>query len=881
MRELLRRLVNLLRRRREDAELAEEIAFHRAMHEQTLEADGETPAVAASAAQRALGNDLAARERSRDVWIPPWFQDIGQDVRFAARMLVKHRWFTAAAIIALGLGIGANTTVFTLVNAITWRGLPVAEPHRIVTVFSFDQGGRQVGVSYPDFRDWQNATSSFDELAAMSGAVVNIGDADRAPDRLNAPFISWNAFGLLGDRPVLGREFREDDDRPGAPAVIILGHHVWRDRYGADAGVIGRTVTVNGQPTVVIGVMAEGFQFPALADAWRPLGLVPDIEASPRGARNLRVFGKLAANASRREAAAEVNSIAARLALAYPDTNTGVRVTVEPFTGRADEPFLLAMYVAVSFVLLIACANVASLLLARASQRTREIAMRGALGAPRWRVVRQLLVESLMMATLAAGLGLLFAKLGMWLFVGDTDPTFIAYWVHWTMDARVYMFLTVAAVTTLLLFGIVPALTMSRGVRGETLKEGGRTSTSGARRLRSTSVLLVAELALTVVLLAGAGLMTRSLLAMQAGDEAIESARLLTAGITPSAEKYATPDQRIALMAHLDSRLRAIPALASATVTSHLPFVGAASRRLSIEGEDERAIAQRPVVLSVTIGDRYFETLELRLLQGREFTTLDGTAGHETIIVNRAFATRFFPNQDPLGRRIRLADPAAGGDPGVWATIVGVAPTIRQQPQQQTVQAVAYLPLQTMLRAPALGSLTLMVRTDAEPAALTGMLRDELRQIDPDLAVSKIQPLGYYAHLSTWTHRLFSRIFSVFAGVALLLSAVGLFAVTAFAVSQRTQEVGVRMALGARRGQVLWLFARQTVARAVAGLILGFSGAIAVGTLLQGLLVQTSPTDLVMLTSTALLLLIAVAAATVIPVRRAMRLDPVAALRHE
>lgn len=881
MRELLRRLAYLLRYRRQGDDMAEELDVHRAMAQTAFEASGATPRQAAVAARRALGNDLSAREQAHDVWVPAWFQDIGQDLRFAVRLLLKERGFTAAAVIALALGIGANTAVFTLVNAITWRGLPVDEPHRIVTVYAVDQNGRQLGASFPEFKDWLGASQTFDGLAATSRAIVNIGDADRAPDRIEASYLSWNAFRLLGKRPVLGRDFIEEDDRTGAPSVIILGYHVWRDRYGSDANILGRVIGVGGRPATVIGVMAEGFQFPVMADAWQPLALAPGLQPERRDARGLRVFGKLAQSAGMSRAAAEVNGIASRLAVEYPATNASIRAGVEPFTGTASEGFLIAMYAAVAFVLLIACANVASLLIARAARRAREMALRSALGASRWRVTRQLLVESLLMAVMAAALGLLFARLGLRVFVGDTDPTAIAYWVRWTMDGRVYVFLAVTALATFVLFGVVPALQLSRGQSADTLKEGGRTSTSGAGSRRTTTVLLVAELALTLILLVGASLMTRSLLAMQERDMVIDASHLLTAGVTPSTQTYPTPEQRAQFVARLEDRLRAIPILASVTLTSNLPFMGAPSRRLAIAGQDERPVAQQPIVSVVTIGSGYFETLGLSMVLGRSFTATDGTAGHDTVVVNRALASRFVANQDPIGRRIRLTNPTASAGTASWAIIVGVAPTVRQQPQQQLVESVAYVPMAAALRSELPANIALIVRTDVEPAALAGTLREELRHLDPDLAVSRILPLEHYVRQSRWTHRTFSRIFGVFAGVALMLSAVGLYAVTAYAVGQRTQEIGVRMALGAQRTDVMWLFGRQTAVRLIVGLGIGLGGAVGVGTLLRGLLVQTSPTDPAMLLSAAVVLVLAAVVATLIPVRRAMRVDPITALRHD
>lgn len=874
---MLRRLWHLLRARQHDVDLQEELAAHRTMLQEQFEADGASARDAATSAQRTMGNDLAARERARDVWVMPWLQDIGSDIRFAARLLLKERVFSIAAVVVLALGIGANTTVFTLVYGINWRGLPVAEPERVVVVYPFDQSGRRQSTSYPEFQDWLAATQTFEGLAALSTAMVNLGDEGRAPDRVMVTHASWNAFRLLGDRPVLGRDFVREDDAVGADPVMLIGYHVWRDRYASAPDVIGRTITVDGRPVVIIGVMAEGMQFPAMSDAWMPIGQTPAAAAMQRATRNLRIFGRVAAGAGMAEATAEVNGIAARLAVDYPDTNKDVRVALEPFTGRANEPFLYAMFAAVGFVLCIACANVASLLLARAAHRSQEIALRGALGASRWRVVRQLLVESLMMAVLAAGLGMLLGRVGMWLFVGDTDPRGIAYWVDWSMDGRVFTFLAIAATATFLLFGVTPALVLSRGMRGEALKEAGRGNARSSRR--STNALLVVELALTVVLLTGATLMTRSLLAMDVRDRVIDSSQLVTASVTPPTRKYPTPEQRLAFLRQLEERLRGMPMVSAATLASNLPFVSGSSRRLTIEGRDDGA-PQPPTVLSVTVGDGYFETLGLPIVAGRTFTALDGTEGHDSVIVNRAFAARFFVNQDPIGQRIRLANPNAK-DVAAVMTIVGVSPTVRQQPQSQTIDAVAYVPFRSAMRGEAPVSMSLIVRTTATPDAVVGTLREELRQLDPDLALSKIEALDVAVRSARWTHRLFSRVFTVFAGIALLLSAVGLYAVIAYAVGQRTQEIGVRMALGAQRGDVAWLFARRACVQLAVGLAVGLAGALGLGTLLGGLLVETRPTDPITLVIVVGALIAASVVATMVPVRRALRLDPVAALRHE
>ena len=811
--------------------------------------------------------------------------NLWQDVRFAVRLLVKDRWFTAVAALALALGIGVNATVFTFVNAVLIRGLPINDPDRVMVVGTRDGRNRDRGMSYPDFDDYRRATRAFSGMAAYSGQTMNVSDEGRAPERFQGPYISANAFKLIGQPLLLGRDFLPEDDRPGAAAVVILGNGVWKNRYGSDRSVIGRAVKINEVPAIVIGVMPEGFKFPDNADLWLPLAQMPRLSDQKRDNRNLDTFGRMADGVTRPQAQAELNTIAAKLRADYPDTNKDVTASVMTFNERSNggpiKLVFLSLMGAVAFVLLIACANVANLLLARSAARAREMSVRISLGATRWRIVRQRLVERVLLSIISGvfGLGLAFA--GVRMFDAATQDVGKPYWIEFTMDAQVLAFFAAVCLGTGIVFGLAPALHVSKTDLNEVLKEGGRSGSSGVRTRRWTSVLIVAELALTMVLLAGAGLMMRSFLTLYRLDVGVETSHLLTMRLSLPSQKYATADQRRAFFDRLDQRLSGVAGVRGATITTNMPLGGGNSRLLEIDGRPLAAGEQAPTVTSLTIGPRYFETLGLQLMRGRGFDDVDGTAGHETAIINQQFATLHFASEDPIGRRIKLTNdgPVPPGTPAPgWATIVGISPTIRQRNlQEPQPDPVAYLPL----KAQSPGFAMLLIRTPADPASLTSLIREEVRTVDPDLPLFGIRTMDQQLAQNRWAFRVFGTMFAIFAFIALALSAVGLYAVTAYSVSQRTQEIGVRMALGAQAAQVWWLVVRRGLVQLAIGLSLGLAGALGVGQLLQSLLVQTGTRDPVTLVSIVSLLMVVSIGASFWPARRATRLDPVAALRND
>jgi predicted permease len=716
---------------------------------------------------------------------------------------------------------------------------------------------------------------------------MNISDEGRAPERFQGPYISANAFTLIGQQPLIGRGFLSEDDRPGAAAVVILGNGVWKNRYGSDPSVLGRNIKVNEIPATVIGVMPEGFKFPTGADLWMPLVQMPQLTEQKRDARNnLDVFGRLGAGVTIAQAQAEMNTVAGKLAHDYPDTNKDISARVMTFNERVNggpiKLIFLSLMGAVGFVLLIACANVANLLLARSASRAREMGVRISLGASRWRIVRQLLVESVLLSIISGLLGLALASVGVRLFDAATQDVGKPYWIQFTMDGQVFAFFAAVCLATGIVFGLAPALHVSKTDLNEVLKEGGRSGSSGIRARRWTGALIVAELALTLVLLAGAGLMMRSFLNLYRLDVGVDTSQLLIMRLNLPNQKYPTPEQRRIFYDRLDQRLAGLGGVQAATITTNMPLGGGFPRLLSMDGKERPAGEQPPTVTQVTIGPRYFETIGIKVLRGRAFDELDGTAGHESVIVNQRFATMHFGAEDPIGRRIKLVvdgPQSPGAPPPVWTTVVGIAPTVRQrmQPGDDVPDPVAYIPL----RAHAPSFMMLLIRAQRDAASLTSLAREEVRAIDPDLPLFGILTMDQQLAQQRWPFRVFGTMFAIFAFIALALSAVGLYAVTAYSVAQRTQEIGVRMALGAQAAQVMWLILRRSLVQMVIGLTLGIAGAIGVGKLLSSVLFQTGARDPVLMLGIISLLIVVSTSACLWPARRATRLDPVNALRND
>ena len=808
-----------------------------------------------------------------------------QDLRAAIRAIVKDRWLAAAAIVALALGIGVNATVFTLVNAVLIRGLPFPDSANLYVLGTMAlKPGAQADinpVSYQELQDWRAQATAFVDMAAFSQMSYNIADDRALPEQASGAWVSENLFRVLGQQPLLGRDFRPADGTAGAERVVILGNAIWKNRYGADPNVLGKGIRLNGDPAVIVGVMPPGVKFPTRAELWTPI--IPGAATAKRESRAYSVAGRIKPGVGRAAAQTELTGIAARLAAAYPDTNKDVGATLQTFNERFNggeiRTVFLALQGAVGFVLLIACANVANLQLSRAIHRAREVAVRTALGASRWRIIRQLLVESVLLGLAGGALGLLIAIGGVRMFDAAVADVGKPYWIVFTMDYAVFGFLAVLCVVTGIIFGIAPALQISKTNVNELLKEGGR-GNAGSRRTRwLTSSMVVVELALTLILLVGAGLMVRSFLQLYTAESGLVSENLMTMRMNLPSGKYPTAEKRMAFYEQLMPRLEALAGADVVALATSIPGFGPPRQRIEIDGTPPpQTWEERPEAGAIAISASFFRATGIEIVRGREFTDKDGTPGSEAMIVDQKLAAKLFGSGDPIGRRVRfpVRTPAAGAAPPAWRTVVGISRTVEDLPEPGATPApgTAFTPYRQL---PPTGA-ALLVRSRLDPGAMMNAVRREVAAVDPDQPVFTVQTLEQMQAQATWPYRIFGTLFAVFALIALVLSAVGLYAVMAYAVTQRTQEIGVRMALGAGSRQVSWLILRRGLVQLGIGLGLGLAGAYALSQVLAEI-VAVSPTDPLTFISITVLLAAVALAACLIPARRATRVDPLVALR--
>ena len=810
--------------------------------------------------------------------------DLWRDVRYAIRRLVEDRWFTLAAVAALSLGIGANTTVFTFVNAVLVRGLPFEDPDRIVAVWTENDRGGQMGVSLPDYRDLRDESRTLETLAGSLNANMNLSDDELLPERFLGTYVTGNFFRIIGEQPVLGRDFSDADDLPGAEPVVLLGHSVWQNRYEGDPGVLGRTVRVNSLVATVVGVMAENMRFPSNNDVWVPqTNLPPESTTEDRGTRSFTVVGRLATGASIEQSREELRAIGARLAEAHPETNADLLPNIESFNERVNGSeirlIFLSLMGAVGFVLLIACANVANLLLAKSAERSREIAVRVSIGATRGRIVRQLLVESLLIAIVAAIVGLGMAVLGIRWFDSVTQDVGKPYWMEFTMDPMVFGFMALACLGTAVVFGLAPALYVSRTDVNAVLKEGTRGGSGGVRARRWAAMLIMGEVVLTLVLLSGAGFMMRSFMNLYTLDLGVDTDRLLTMEIYLPLTQYPQPAQQIGVYDELLDRMRTVASVGGqAALTSAPPLGGGGGGGLELDGRAAEPEETRPTVTSLVVSEDYFDVLRLPLRQGRVFTREDGEPGSEVAIVNQRFVDLHFADGEALGRRLRLVSGETAAPDAPWFTVIGVAPNVRQRDiEDQQADAVVYRPL----RSAPVRSAILLVRADGDPAAATASVRETMRTVEPDVPLADVMSMDDRLALQRWPFRVFGTLFGLFAVIALTLSAVGIYSITANSVTQRTREFGIRASLGAEPRAISWLALRRVLGYLLIAVPVGGAGAYAVGRLLQSLLVQTTPGDPLTLGAVVLVMVAVAVLASLWPARRAARIDPMVALRTE
>jgi len=802
-----------------------------------------------------------------------------QDLRYGARMLLKKPGFTLIAVITLALGIGGNTAIFTVVGAALLRSLPYKSPESLYHLWEStpqkEFGQREF--SYPDFQDYQQ-NRVFEEIAAYrGGGGILTGRGE--PELVMAPAASANFFSMLGVEPLIGRLFRPGEDKPGAERVAVLTYGSWRRRFGADAGIIGQSLTINGAGYTVVGVLPASFQFALRpADLWLPYQPT-EAQRAARFMHGTNLIGRLKSGVGVEEARAEMSAIAGRIERDHNQSHAGTGIKIVPMREQLVgdvKPILLVLLGAVGFVLLIACANVASLLLTRSLARQKEVALRAALGAGRWRVIQQLLTESALLALLGGAAGVLVASWGVGALVAalpEDQLNALPFLKSLRIDAGILAFAFALSLLTGIVFGLAPALQATRADLYESLKEGGRAASGGARH-RLRGALVVTEIALAVVLLAGAGLMMKSLLRLLRSDVGFDPHNLLTMTVALPASKYGDPNRRAPVYERLMERLESLPGVIGAGAVDILPLLGGNTTRFNVEGDPIPPPGQEIEANIRVANESYFQTLGVPLVKGRLFDERDKADAPGVVIINKGLADRIFAGRDPIGRRLSYT--------GINSTpdqIIGVVGDVKITGLDQAIKPVLYYPY----RQSASLAASLVVRTIADPAALVNAIRNECRALEPDIATFNARTMEEMISDSpaSFMRRFPALLIGVFAGVALLLASVGLYGVVSYSVNQRTREIGVRMALGARASDILKMVLKQGLALASVGLVIGAAGALALTRLLGAMLYEVSATDPATFALVSAALGVVASLACYIPARRATKVDPMVALRFE
>ena len=797
-----------------------------------------------------------------------------RDIRYGFRNLLKRPGFTVIALIALALGIGANTAMFSLVNAVVIRPLPYAEPDQLVWGWgNVRNGPNRASVSPLDYLDFRSQNKTFEQLAAtFTGSMpVNL-TGDGEPERLTASVVTGNYFQTFGVTPMLGRGFSLDNEKPGNEQVAVLSYELWQKRFAANPGIVNQRINLDGKSFEVIGVMGKDVTFPQTADLWVPLNFDADPGMKVRKAHFMRPIGRLKPGVTLAQAQADTDIIAAQLEKQYPESNTGWNLRLEGLRERligSSRPTLFILFGAVGFVLLIACANVANLLLVRATARQKEVALRTALGASRWRIVRQLMTESLLLALIGGALGALIAAWGIDLLVtlsGNTVPTT----ANVTIDSTVLAFTFVMSLFTGLLFGVLPAIRTVRLNLSDTLKEGGRTTGEGAFRNLTRSLLVVFESAIAVVLLVGAGLLVRSLIALQNTNPGFDANDVLTMRVDLARAKYDKPEKTGRFFQDLEQRLSGLPGVETIGMITELPMSGQLNDTpFTVEGRPAVAPGQEFNADFRRVNQNYFQALRIPVLRGRNFTDQEVSQGAKVIVVSQQLVNTVFPNEEPLGKRLATA---IAPDP---LEIIGVVGDIRHRALEFGPYSALYIPTRS---AP---GMNLAIRTQSDPSNLAAAVRKEVQAIDRDQPVSATRTMSEWVDRSTSTPRYRTTLLALFAALAMVLAATGIYGVMSYSVAQRTHEIGVRMALGARRFDVLRLVVQQGMLVVSVGLAIGLVAAYILTRLMASLLFGVTAKDPMTFVAVAGLLSVVALIACYIPARRATKVDPLIALRYE
>jgi putative ABC transport system permease protein len=800
-----------------------------------------------------------------------------QDLRYGARMLFRNPGFTAVAVLALTLGIGATTAIFSVVNSVLLKPLPYPDSEQLVFLSENHPQIEGMSISYPNYQDWRAQNEVFEAIGVYRRQAYNLTGAGE-PERLTGGMMSAEMFAALRVNAMRGRVFTSDDDKPDATPVVVLSYGLWQRRFGGDPGILDQQLTLNGRSYTVIGIMSPDYQFPARVELWTPVGLSAKAPGWESRGNHPGLYGiaRLRPGLTIEQARANMESIAVNLEKQYPNSNTGNRVTITPaleaFIGDV-RPAMRVLLGVVALVLLIACANVANLLLARSTSRQKEMAIRTAMGASRWRIVRQLLTESILLSLAGGALGLLLATWGVKLIIA-ISPNSIPRSREIGVDNRVLIFTIAIAALTGIIFGLVPALQASKPDLNETLKDAGRGSTGRRHVLRN--VLVVAEVMMTMMLLVGAGLMIRSFYRLQHVDPGFNADNLLTFAIALPTQKYKEDAQQINFYEQLAERLRRLPGVEAVGLATGLPLGNNGNQTsFVVEGQPPPTPDKTPLTEMVAASPDYFHAMGITLLKGRNFTEADTKDTPRVTLIDEAFARRYWPDEDPIGKHIRVG----GNDPRNPLTeVVGVVRRVKMEGLKQDSDRVqSYYPFRQL----PYNGMTVVVKTGGDPIALASAAREQVFAIDPDQPIANLNSMQKLRADSIAPERLNLMLFTCFAVVALVLASVGIYGVMSYSVTQRTHEIGIRMALGAQPRNVLGMVVRQGMLLTMTGLALGIGGALLATRLMASLLFGVSATDPLTFVAIPLLLAAVALGACFVPARRATKVDPMIALRYE
>ena len=863
---------------------------------------GMSPEEAHYAALRKFGNAVRVKEETRDVWSFNWLEQLWQDTRFGVRMLVGNPGFAAVAVLSLALGIGVNSTIFSVVSTMLLRKPPVKDPDGLMMLFSKNVGAVGAGdeasrspVSPPDFLDWRAQATAFSEIAAASSFENDIQSTlsgGSQPERVPSGEVSANYFQVLGVSALLGRAFLPGEDQSGHDRVALVRADLWKSHFGGDPHVLGRTVKVNGDTYTIIGVMPDTFRsfwmFPE--KLWIPLVFTPaQLSAAARAQHSLSVFGRLKPGVSEAQARSELETIARRIAASSPETSkdwganvlTVQRFAIQESNSRTALLFLMAV---VGFVLVIACANVANLLVARNAARQREFAVRAALGAGGFRLARQLLSECLLLALLGGGLGLVFAEWGLHLLRGAFN------WNEWSIllaeqlsiDRNVLLFTLAVSAASAMIFGLAPAFQISRRDPNAGLKQSSRSATAGLEHHRLQNLLVAAQLALSLILLVGAGLFVENFIEETQEKPGMNPHSVLTATVALTGAAYKDEARQAAFSQNVLRQLSGVPAVQSAAISTDLPYTFPADARIAVEGRPVPKTGEQPQSAYFAVSPGYFGTAQISLREGRDFTLADNTGSVPVAIVNEAFAKKFFPNENAMGRHIGITHPdeaPSGSMPsGKWNEIIGVVRDVNEFVGQRTPRPQVFEPF---LQRPD-PMMRLLVRSRTEPAAFASSLRGAIWSVDKDQPVTDLRTMDRVLQDSGQGDNIMAELMAAFAGIALAMAAVGIYGLIAYLVGRRLHEVGVRMALGASRREVLLMVLRGSMRMVLAGVAFGF-----LVSLMLPRLVAATFQDVHMsyrnwiIAGTPLAVMLVALASSYLPARRAAKVDPNVALRYE